>query len=253
MNHEEKCGIARDLMPLVIDGVAGEASRTLVEAHLEECPDCQRVMADMSVEIGAGVADEKDEKFIRFCLKLRRGLSWKRALKVIPLTLLVVFVAVLGIAFAEYKLVIERHAYAPEFCELGLTERGYLILHYSSDGMSGTSTGGIASGEEGIVHITPYTNIWAKLFGNYDKDETITDNDLRWVDGMIRRETFSPDDFKAGDDGKAFLKPDAQPTYTEIKELRIGTLDDYIIAYRAGDELTVWEDSERYELHGINP
>ena len=35
------CGICRDLMPLVKDGVAGEDSRAAVERHLEICPDCR--------------------------------------------------------------------------------------------------------------------------------------------------------------------------------------------------------------------
>jgi predicted anti-sigma-YlaC factor YlaD len=101
MNHEEKCGIVRDLMPLVIDKVAGEASRALVQAHLEECPDCRRVMEDMSAEIGAGATDEKDEKFIRFCLKLRRALSWKRTLKAVLVTVLTVSLLAGGIGYVR--------------------------------------------------------------------------------------------------------------------------------------------------------
>jgi hypothetical protein len=75
MNHEEQCSIVRDLMPLVIDGVAGEASRALVEPHLAECPDCCRVMEDMRAGIKARASDvaiEENDKIIRFCLKLRK-------------------------------------------------------------------------------------------------------------------------------------------------------------------------------------
>ena len=42
MSEQNKdCGLARDLMPLVIDNVCGENSRKFLEEHLESCPECR--------------------------------------------------------------------------------------------------------------------------------------------------------------------------------------------------------------------
>lgn len=41
MNGDIGCEICKDLLPLVQDGVASEASRAAVAAHLERCPTCR--------------------------------------------------------------------------------------------------------------------------------------------------------------------------------------------------------------------
>lgn len=45
MNGDIGCEICKDLLPLVKDGVASEASRAAVAAHLEHCPDCRALAA----------------------------------------------------------------------------------------------------------------------------------------------------------------------------------------------------------------
>lgn len=44
------CDIIRDLMPMCIDKTASEKSREMVEAHMAQCPPCQKVYAEMNVE-----------------------------------------------------------------------------------------------------------------------------------------------------------------------------------------------------------
>ncbi|MDR0897049.1 MAG: zf-HC2 domain-containing protein [Oscillospiraceae bacterium] len=240
MNHEEQCGIARDLMPLVIDGVAGEASRQLVEAHLADCPDCRRVMEDMSAEIKArgGATSEKDEKFIRFCLKLRRGLSWKRALKVIP----VVLVAVFGIAYLQYRLTIPDIPYIPTAFAIGTNVQDYLLLAYTSDGRESgiTYRGGIPD-EAGIAYLTPLTSGWSWLWRGTGPDESVIIGEYRFIDGQLMRETYlpvDPEELKKHSTPEGKVNWDAveqEILLVEVKELRLGTPEKYIVAYRAGD------------------
>jgi hypothetical protein len=245
MNHEEQCGIVRDLMPLVIDGVAGEASRQLVEAHLDECPDCRRVMEDMSAEIKAQASDatnEKDEEFIRFCLRLRKGLSWKRMLKIIPVVAVTVVLMWGIIDFAHFQLAVQTRYYAPEFCDLSLDESGYLIMHYSSDGRDHSSGfGGVESVEEGIYYVSPLTTIWGQWFAGNADDEIMRHTGYRWVEGMLQRQMYDDDDFIVDEFGSEIRKYDAEPTNIQVKELRIGSPEEYLVAYRAGDELAVWD------------
>ena len=39
------CEVIRDLLPLYADRACSEHSRTMVEAHLQECPDCRRMVS----------------------------------------------------------------------------------------------------------------------------------------------------------------------------------------------------------------
>lgn len=45
------CNIARDLMPLCIDGVASEESQRMVEAHVKACDECARLFEEMHDEL----------------------------------------------------------------------------------------------------------------------------------------------------------------------------------------------------------
>lgn len=42
-----KCEVIRDLIPLYIDDCCSQESRSIVEAHLKTCGDCQKVLEDM--------------------------------------------------------------------------------------------------------------------------------------------------------------------------------------------------------------
>lgn len=44
---KNKCGVARDLMPLCIDGVASEDSQNLVAEHVKACRECELIYGEM--------------------------------------------------------------------------------------------------------------------------------------------------------------------------------------------------------------
>ena len=48
---KSKCNVARDLMPLVVDGVASEESRQYVDDHIAECTECALAYGAMKVEL----------------------------------------------------------------------------------------------------------------------------------------------------------------------------------------------------------
>ena len=55
-----QCEIIRDMLPLYVDGVCSDASRELVDAHLQDCPDCQSFLAQLQAsEAEEGLKDEK--------------------------------------------------------------------------------------------------------------------------------------------------------------------------------------------------
>ncbi len=71
MNQPNQCEIARDLMPLAVDGVCSEGSQRFLDGHVASCPPCQAVYARMKtapMTAHAAGADREDAA-------LRRGLK----------------------------------------------------------------------------------------------------------------------------------------------------------------------------------
>ena len=58
-NEEISCGVARDLMPLVIDDACSADSREAVERHMADCEPCAQYFQEMIKEIPVQKADEK--------------------------------------------------------------------------------------------------------------------------------------------------------------------------------------------------
>ncbi len=55
------CDVIRDLLPLYTDDVCSETSRSLVEAHLRECPDCRQLLDRLrETELETDLLREKD-------------------------------------------------------------------------------------------------------------------------------------------------------------------------------------------------
>ncbi len=46
------CKVIEDLMPLYADGICSEDTKTVVEHHTAECPECRKKLADMTAELG---------------------------------------------------------------------------------------------------------------------------------------------------------------------------------------------------------
>lgn len=47
------CEVIRDLLPLYHDEACSNESRTLVDEHLGECPDCQKILVEMDAPVPA--------------------------------------------------------------------------------------------------------------------------------------------------------------------------------------------------------
>ena len=99
--YKINCDIARDLMPLVIDDVASDATKAAVEAHTRDCEACRSVMAEMrrddDTRDSGLIPLEKDTHFIQFCKKMERQFT-RRRMRMILIVLL------LALAFAGFSL-----------------------------------------------------------------------------------------------------------------------------------------------------
>lgn len=94
------CDLIRDLLPLYLDGVCSEESKTVVEAHLEGCEACkaeyQQLLAAQQLVPAPEQTEEKKVKALR---RVKRKLSKKRLTAVLLTT-----VAILGIAIGLLML-----------------------------------------------------------------------------------------------------------------------------------------------------
>ena len=80
------CNVIRDLMPLVLDRVASDESRALVEEHMGSCGKCRKQYEEMKAEMpGETRAEyEKEQKTIVDALKqARRKKRRRRILQIV--------------------------------------------------------------------------------------------------------------------------------------------------------------------------
>ena len=55
------CNVIRDLMPLVLDRVASDESREMVETHIRSCEDCRKQYDEMKADMPEEARAEYEE------------------------------------------------------------------------------------------------------------------------------------------------------------------------------------------------
>jgi len=104
MKHE--CNVARDLMPLVLDGAASEESQTLLNEHLEECAACREHFDGMkdALPVAMKASNEKEQKeFDAAAHKLRKKRRF-RLWRNISIGILIGALVAVGVLWAWTRL-----------------------------------------------------------------------------------------------------------------------------------------------------
>ena len=104
MNRQNQCDIARDLMPLAIDGVCAEGSRRFLDEHLQQCPPCQGIYAQMRaapIPMVTAAPAQEEQAFRQSLRCLGRRL---RALWIALAVLAAAFIVLLGISGVQQLL-----------------------------------------------------------------------------------------------------------------------------------------------------
>lgn len=96
MRDKLPCGVVQDLLPLVIDDVAGDESKTAVEDHLADCTECARLYEQLKQADPSPAADDLcDQHFLRAMKRTRRrGVTLRIAAAFMVLVILVVGITV---------------------------------------------------------------------------------------------------------------------------------------------------------------
>lgn len=98
---KNECNVARDLMPLVIDGVASAESQGLVQTHLEECEECASVYADMQDELMQKQNAENERREMEAIAKQLRKRCIRKGIIAGLVGLVCAVLACLGVYYAD--------------------------------------------------------------------------------------------------------------------------------------------------------
>ncbi len=221
------CDVARDLMPLVLDGTASDGSREMLEKHLEECEACKKIYQSMQND--PSPLPERNGSMDEAMRKIRRKRHGRMACRVLLCLALAAALAFTGL-FAWKKLGIEYNAKISlddYRIELAHTEAGECVATYvlkDPTRVYGSNYSVQWQASEGaIVYLYAETTIVPQH--TIEKRSYTMNAPARWVDNAM--------------------------VFTEqkrvIKEIRQGTPDNYRVIYRLGDEVaSVSAEYEEY-------
>lgn len=187
------CELARDLMPLVIDEVASASAKQAVDAHLEACDECRRIMEALRREPPARAAADADTKFIRFCRRMERGMRW-RLLRWVLAAALATLMLVGCFALARYEMYEAGRDMAFETGDVRLIadRYGFLAAEFDAPKARQPFTGGWSSTASGgadgsvVLSIRPQQSAWPQLFGLQGSAHVVLPLDgLRLEDGQL--------------------------------------------------------------------
>lgn len=129
-----ECNIIRDILPLYIDGLVSEDTRSFVEEHLEKCAACRAELEDLkapnALEAATADAQLNDAKPLKvFVRKWNR----KKRIAVSAFTAVLLFAALLGSCFVSYlKLdTVNPFLAASGFLQITATNRDYVEIQRS--------------------------------------------------------------------------------------------------------------------------
>lgn len=83
---KNECNVVRDLMPLVLDRVASDESRALVEEHMGSCGECRKQYEEMKADMPAETRAEYEAEqrdIVRTLKQMKRQKKIRRILRVV--------------------------------------------------------------------------------------------------------------------------------------------------------------------------
>lgn len=104
----DKCAVARDLMPLCIDGTASDASQRRVNKHVGDCPPCATVYQEMQTNIELDVPDQQETaQFDTAVKKVKHKHAWRK-LRNVLLGIVLALAVCAGLAYGYYWYFVEE-------------------------------------------------------------------------------------------------------------------------------------------------
>lgn len=111
-NHKQNCGIARDLMPLAIDGVCGESSKAFLHDHLAACDECRQAYEKMQKPADAESAQvpptEESQALAKSVKKTARRMKRRRLLIILLIPVLLWSALFTASRINQYRMSVKK-------------------------------------------------------------------------------------------------------------------------------------------------
>ena len=190
------CNVARDLMPLVIDGVASEESQKVVVDHVWKCEKCAAIYKDMQAEMQPGKLDESDY-LDAAARKLRRKQKNRKRILIAVTCVVTVILVLAGMWGYDYATNRSIFPVALDEYDAYLTRmrNGEVLLNIDMKdellvcGLSGYSTTGTNGGYVWNVEVN--TTLIREYFDEPSLALRVNRTGWNWVDGAMYH--ISPD------------------------------------------------------------
>ncbi|MBQ9952088.1 MAG: hypothetical protein IJO98_08125 [Clostridia bacterium] len=236
---EVKCGVVRDLMPLVADEVASPESKELVNGHMETCEVCRAYYSGMTAQLARMSAPEDGptSTFVKFSKRMEKKMRMKRVLIAMTAAIVALCVVVVGgmVVFdrmhTSYPMPIDKTQ-----AWLWRENNGEVnLLVQTKDDQGWYSHLGVYR-EGDIYYLTPYEpelKLWNKgltggLYDEYQLELLLEDGRL-YYDFWYGDSEFDPETGHFEHVEKEFKIP--------IEYVRWGTASEYTTIYEYGDEI----------------
>lgn len=240
---EIKCEVVRDLMPLVADEVASEASRELVNGHIEGCEVCRAYYEGMTAQLARTAESEDKSAFVAFSHRMEKRVRLKKVLTALVAAIIALCVVVVGGAVVYDRM----HVYDVMPIEqtqawLWRDAGGEVnLLGQMKDGYGWYNNLGVYR-EGDILYLVPYEpqlKLWNKGFGGWYEEFQL---DLIWENGQLYYSImFGNEIYNAETD--SFDVVDEQ-IKIPMKLVRWGFYNNYTTIYESGDVIPTHEELE---------
>lgn len=240
-----KCEVVRDLMPLVIDDVASEGSKRLVQAHMEDCEGCRGYYTGMTAAISrAAMPPESDKSFIKLGKRMKRKVGLRKILIVV----LIFAVLTVG-SMAAYDYATTWVDMPIDYCDVQLAydDDGDVIMHVENSGGPGWFHNWGYEEHDGVYYIIPHMPRMTLTSGVSDAYEELYD--LAMVDNRIYVVFYDYEDVIDQDTGE--WESERREIRIPIRYIRWGTPYNYDTLYVSGDVLPTMDELLNGETGGV--
>ena len=250
---KNNCNVARDLMPLVIDGVASEESQQYVDEHIAECTECALTYGAMKVELPR-ISAEKERAEMERAAKEMQKKRRKRVLWTALISVVIYIVVFVGGDWLYHTLTLStQYPMDKDEFTVQLYKQsdgaGLIVFDMAQDDAVCGVSMGYGNGILNLYMNEPVLQLgderYERMYGGYRTNELgfIDDRgwmniaEWQWLGGSV-------------DGRESYIERNQEP----IKEIWINYTNGQELIYKHGDEVpTCSPEMEAYLYALANP
>ena len=234
---KQECALARELMPLEIEGVASEESARYVKEHISGCTDCAVAYGEEKQRQKQAALDavaQEGERFRREMQRMKKKRTLRRALKIVGVVALALALLAGGAGLRAYLTDYYQFIVSPEECGVKLyrLENNCVVGQYEYAGKPFRVQSGFSFGHGAFQIVN-----WTSVIRHPLEESPFFDTMLYWWDGGLYQIDMRSFNYLWEQDGetKAIFLGD---------EVDSVDSNDWVI-WQAGDDIPLYEGEPR--------